>query len=106
MGITTTNIYGLQIFKSDVTPDEIIEFANKYGRQRAIQTVKNTYNEETAETLVQLLIKYAPARGGRRDGAGNKPLPYKSKLIQFKVNPDYAEELKEKIREIIKNYKK
>lgn len=106
MGIITKDSYGSLIFKSDVTPDEIIDFAKKYGRQRAIQTVKNTYSEETAETLVQLLVKYAPVRGGRRVGAGNKPLPYKSKLIQFKVNPDYAEELKEKIRYIIKNYKR
>lgn len=41
-------------------------------------------------------------RGGKREGSGRPPVTYKTKLLQFRVPEDLANELKIEIRMLIK----
>ena len=47
-------------------------------------------------------------RGGKRNGAGRKPAPYKTKTISFRIRETWEKEIKEtvknKILELKKNY--
>jgi hypothetical protein len=42
--------------------------------------------------------------GGKREGAGRKPLPYKTKVISFRVKSEFIKDIKtcvlEKIKEL------
>jgi hypothetical protein len=47
-------------------------------------------------------------RGGKRNGAGRKPAPYKTKTLSFRIREAWEKEIKEtvknKILELTKNY--
>ena len=45
-------------------------------------------------------------RGGKRIGAGRKPAPYQTKTISFRVRVDLADDLKNSIKQFIKQYNK
>ena len=46
-----------------------------------------------------------PTKGGKRKGAGRKPALFKTKTISFRVRVDLADELKNSIKQFIKQYK-
>ena len=45
-------------------------------------------------------------RGGKRTGAGRKPAPYQTKTISFRVRVDLADDLRNSIKQFIKQYTK
>ena len=45
-------------------------------------------------------------KGGKRKGAGRKPAPYQTKTISFRVRVDLADDLRNSIKQFIKQYKK
>lgn len=45
-------------------------------------------------------------KGGKRTGAGRKPAPYQTKTISFRVRVDLADDLRNSIKQFIKQYKK
>lgn len=47
-------------------------------------------------------MKKKDNRGGKRENAGRKPLPYKTKVIAFRVREEYENELKELVKNRIK----
>jgi hypothetical protein len=44
-----------------------------------------------------------PTKGGKREGSGRPPVTYETKLIQFRVPAELAEEIKRECRIIIKS---
>lgn len=43
--------------------------------------------------------------GGKREGAGRKPAPFKTKTISFRVNEEWADELLKILKEKITEFK-